>query len=129
MVKLDCQFPNCVFSVENESENAALAMFNSHTLSHQPTPAAAPQAVRSKLPPVLRPEVKQDINDEDWATFVAEWNHFKRCAEVPATQLADQLFLCCEKNLGRLLLKENSTVIASGETELLKAMKRIWCGG
>ena len=43
---------------------------------------------------------------------MAEWNHFKRCVEVPATQLADQLFLYCEKNLGRLLLEENGHFIA-----------------
>ena len=53
------------------------------------------------------------------------WKSFKRCTEIPNGQEADQLFDCCDKTLGRLILKENPEVIESEEEELLQALKRM----
>ena len=101
-------------------------MFTSHTAAHQsasmPTPVSA---VKQRLPKIDRPELKQDTTDEDWATFEAEWKRFKRCTHMTPDEIADQLFQCCERSLGRLLLKENPEVIESGEAELLEAMRKM----
>ena len=42
-----------------------------------------------------------------------------------AGEVADQLYQCCERPLAKLLLKENSNVIESGEENLLEAIKRM----
>ena len=42
-----------------------------------------------KLPPIVRPVVKQDIDDEEWATFVEEWTPFKRCKSMSEESAAD----------------------------------------
>lgn len=36
--KIACQVPGCNYVVENDSENVALAMYNSHQIGHQTTP-------------------------------------------------------------------------------------------
>ena len=123
MPEIECQFPDCTFKAEHASEAIALAMFNSHLASHQRNTASG--TTKQKVPPIQRPEIRQDINDEEWATFVTEWSHFKRCTDIPTGGVADQLFQCCEKGLGRLLIRENPNIIAEGEEELLHAIKRM----
>ena len=67
--------------------------------------------------------VKQDITEEEWNAFHLRWKRFKRCTLIPAGQEADQLYDCCEKSLGRLLIKENPAIIEAGEAQLLEAIK------
>ena len=124
--KIQCQFTGCEFEVENASEAVAIVMLTSHISTHQQqsTPAAPPVA-RQKVPKIDRPELKQDIDDEEWYTFEAEWKRFKRCTDIPNDEVADQLFQCCERSLGRLLLKENPQIIEAGEVQLMEAMRKM----
>ena len=98
-------------------------MFNSHLLSHQPQQQARPAIAKQKIPPIARPEIKQDVSDEEWNSFVQEWNQFKCCTDIPQGSEADHLFQCCERGLGRLVIRENSEIIAEGEESLLAAIK------
>ena len=41
------------------------------------------------------------------------------------SEIADQLFQCCDRPLKRLLIKENPEIIEEGEAALLKAIKRM----
>ena len=98
-------------------------MFNSHVMSHQrATPSSSS---KQKLPPIQRPEIRQDVSDEDWATFLAEWDHFKRCTEISDNLIADQVYLCCEKSLARLLIREDPGIVLKGEDDLKTAIKRL----
>lgn len=123
MVQIPCQYPGCVFESESASEAIALAMFQSHVVSHSQATAATVHSQR--LPPIPRPEIKQDVSEEDWTSFVAEWRNFKRCTSIPDDRISDQLYQCCEKSLARLLIREQPDIISEGETELLGAIKRL----
>ena len=123
MSQIPCQYPDCTYVAEHASEAVAISMFSSHVVFHQQSPTIVSAPAKQKVPPIERPEIKQDVNAEDWATFLTEWSHFKRCTEIPADDVADQLFQCCERSLGRLLIRENPDIIAAGENELLKAME------
>ena len=95
---------------EQTSEAVAIAMLTSHNNNvHQGTTTRA--STRQKVPKIDRPELKQDIDDEEWQSFEAEWRRFKRCTQMSQGEVADQLFQCCEKSLSRLLLKEDSNII------------------
>ena len=123
MAEIPCQYPGCEFKANNASEAIAIAMFNSHLLSHQGRQANEPPA--QKLPPIQRPEIRQDINDEDWVTFLAEWEHFKRCTSISEDRVADHLYMCCERTLARLLIREDPEIISKGENEMKSAIKRL----
>ncbi len=123
MAEIPCQYPGCEFKAENASEAIALAMFQSHLMSH--SQAATAPAHSQRLPAIPRPEVKQDISEEDWTSFVAEWGNFKRCTGIADNQVTDQLYQCCEKSLARLLIREEPRIVSQGETELLAAIKRL----
>ena len=121
--RLQCGFTGCEYVSESESEQVALLQFQSHMASHQQAPQARPASTKQKLPAIVRPKLKQDITEEEWETFKQEWKRFRRCTEIPIGQEADQLFDCCEQGLGRLLLKEDASIIEAGEEPLMVAMK------
>ena len=121
--RVTCGYPDCSYVSENDSEQVAILQFQSHMSGHEPK--GQPISTKQKLPPIERPILKQDVNEEEWETFMQEWRRFKRCASIPKGQEADQLFDCCEKGLGRLLLKEDSDIIDAGEEALIGAMKKM----
>ena len=123
MPEIPCQFTGCSFKSVNESEQIAIAMFNSHMMVHQASGGRSNH--QQKLPPIPRPEVHQEINDEDWASFLAEWEHYKRCGEIPNEQAADHLYMCCDKPLARLLVREDPTIVSKGEEQLKAAIRRL----
>ena len=124
--KIECQFTGCEYAAEHTSEAVAIALYTSHTATHQQASRSVqPAATKQRVPKIDRPELQQDASDEEWQTFEAEWRRFKRCTQIPTDEVADQLFQCCERSLGRLLLKENPLIIETGEGELLKAMEKM----
>ena len=122
--KFECGFTGCGYVSENADKEVAKLQFQSH-MSFHTQPQAKAATSKQKLPPVARPECRQDITMEEWDSFCREFRRFKRNTDYPAGGEADQLFDCCEKALQRLLLKENPNIIEAGETELLSAIKRM----
>lgn len=125
LTRVECGVPECDYISENASEQVALLQFQSHMTVHQQSQVSRPDTTKQKLPPIERPKLKQDINEEEWDTFTQEWKRFKRCTSIPTGQEADQLFDCCERGLGRLLLKEDPDIIDTGEAALLEAIKKM----
>ena len=126
MPEIPCQFTGCGFKAVNESEQVAIVMFNSHVLIHQGgAPTVPKNSSTPKLPPIPRPEIRQDVSEEDWATFLTEWEHFKRCAEIPDARVSEHLLYCCETSLKRLVVREDADVVSMGEEELKAAIKRL----
>ena len=121
--QIKCAFKGCPYLAEHETEQIAVLMFQSHLASHQTQNAI--KSSKQEFPPTLRPKIKQDITEEAWDLFEQEWKRFRRCTDIPVGQEADQLFDCCEKTLGRLILREDPSIIETGEESLLRAMKRM----
>ena len=119
---ISCQFTGCDYVAEHSSEAVAIAMLTSHNNVHL---GSSLPATRKRAPKVDYPVLKQDITDEEWQTFVAEWERFKRLSGIPAEDITDHLLECCEKSLSRLLLKENPNITMSNEEALLDAMKKM----
>lgn len=121
-MKIPCQFPGCDVEIEHESEAVAIVMYTSHSNGHL---QSTNRRTATKPPQISRPEVKQDISTEEWYSFLEEWKRFKRITDLATTEIADQLFQCCEQPLRRLLLKENPAIIDDGEKVLLEAIRKM----
>ena len=121
--EIRCQFSDCDHTVIHASEAVALAMFNTHVMTHNQPAAAISNA--QKLPPIPRPEIRQDMSEEDWCSFVVEWNNFKKCTGIKNDAYADQLFQCCERNLMKVLIRGQPNIVEEGETKLLEAIKNL----
>ena len=123
-MKIPCQFPGCEVEIEHTSEAVAVAMFQSHVVSHSQVTTSA-KVPSQRLPPIPRPEVKQNISEEDWISFMAEWTNFKHFTEIGDNPIPDQLYQCCDKNLAKLLIREQPDIVSRGEKDLLAAMKKL----
>ena len=122
--EIPCQFPECTFKATHASEAIALAMFNSHLLSHSGR-STEPATQLQKPPPIPRPVIEQDVSEEDWTSFISEWENYKRCTKLADDQLAGQLYHCCEKSLARLILREQPNIVSQGEQPLLASIKSL----
>ena len=125
---INCQVPECEYSVEHASEAVAIALYNSHQAIHQREPPTnAPQAMSElqRAPRMERPIVGQDILEECWNNFARRWDLFKKCTSMGINEISGQLFQCCEEQLGNQLLKEEPHIVDSTEEELVRAMKRL----
>ena len=81
---VECLFTGCGFKVTNDSEKIALAMFESHMLTHsKPVPSL-------KLPPMPRPEINQDITEEDWVCTNTEWTNYKSYLKSICPTISDK---------------------------------------
>lgn len=121
-MEIPCQFPECTYTATHADKDVAIALFQSHNLSHQ---ASQNTAGNHKLPKVERPVLKQDVNDEDWCAFLSEWERFKKRTNMNVAEINDQLLECCERNLRRLVIKEDPHVFDEPEADLLVAIKRM----
>ena len=97
--EISCQFPGCNWQIAHDSEAVAIALLVNHGDSHR---HGNGNGGKVKQPKVDRPELSQDISDEDWETFHEEWLRFKRSLYSPSTtqsEVTDQLLQCCQQSL------------------------------
>ena len=76
--EISCQVPDCEYVARHASEAVTVGMLGSHVVTHSSATVVAGSS-SSRAPKIDRPILKQDINDEEWAMFVAEWGRFKKC--------------------------------------------------
>ena len=69
LTRVECGFTECDYISENASEQVALMQFQSHMAVHQQSQVSRPATTKQKLPPIERPKLKQDINEEEWDTL------------------------------------------------------------
>ena len=93
--RIECQFTDCDYVAEHFSEAVAIAMLTSHNNTHL---GGSVPAIKQRAPKVERPVLKQDISDEEWQMFLAEWERFKRLSGISSDDVADHLIECCEKS-------------------------------
>ena len=75
--RINYHFTQCDYVAAHPSEAVAIAMLASHNNVHQQ--GTAQNSTKQRVPKIDRPELKQDVNDEEWQSFEAEWRRFKRC--------------------------------------------------
>ena len=124
--EIACGVANCGFVARHESENVAICLMNNHNVTHTTgNNSTHAGAASSRAPKANRPEVKQDITDEEWNIFLVEWERYKKCYTFAAGQLQEQLFQCCERALGTLLLRIEPDICTKNETDMLSSIKNM----
>ena len=74
--KIECQVNGCDWSIEHVSEAVAITFLVSQSQNYKETHSNT--ATKQKTPKIDRPEIKQDISDEEWQSFETEWFRFKK---------------------------------------------------
>ena len=124
-ITVTCDFTDCEYSATAASDVLAAAKLYSHIATHTASSGGTSSAGAPKAPPIDRPELRQDIKEQEWQTFVAEWKCIKDYDKLKGKDINNQLHNCCEKELRKLLLKENEGICDGTEEDLLLAMKHM----
>ena len=126
MPAIACPYPACIFVTDDVDAVVAAALLTIHNNTHANAGSAATLAdTRQKAPKIDRPSVTQGCTEENWNAFLARWNMFKRGTRLTAGETVQQLFQCCEGELGDNILRSNSDATRGTEDGLLEAIKRL----
>ena len=71
------------------------------------------------------PKVSSDIFDDEWCSFVNEWQSFKSTTELPEDSVNRYLLSCCEEELRSSVLRAEPRIVERSEKEVLTAIKKL----
>ena len=83
------------------------------------------QPVQIKAPAAKLPEIKQDMTLQQFRKFLIDWNVFKQITGIEESQIAAQLYSCCDESVQNGLVNTVKDIFTINETELLKLIEQI----
>ena len=119
---LQCEAPGCGEVKRADDIATCVALMQLHQRNVHDGPAPEQQ---QKAPPLHRPQLRQDITDEDWEAFDRRWDLFRKSTTLTPRQVVAQLLACCEPELETVLFREDPDIAGKSEEQVLAAMKRI----
>ena len=94
---------------------------------HHSTTQGTPQAAIYHAPPLQRPEFHHRMSQASWRTTVANWRIYCQALRIPPSEVATQLYLCCDQQLQRTLLTKCPQITASSGDSILGMIHEITC--
>ena len=121
MPVIDCPIDGCNYNTGDVEANIAVALLTIHNNVH----VAGNSATKQRPPKLDRPSIGKESSEEVWNTFKTRWQMFKRGTHLSADDTVQQLFQCCEEDLGDAILKSYATAVSGTEQQLLEAIKQL----
>ena len=126
MPVLQCPFPECETSTDNDDKDLAIALFNAHVATHAPRPATSSTGGGGNMAEKFqRPTACQGMLEEDWNSFLLQWEIYKEGANLSAANSVKQLIYCCEQELLKFVLRADPSVRSKTEAQVLAVMKTL----
>ena len=82
-------------------------------------------ANRQKAPEIHRPTIRKWSSEETWNAFLKRWEMFRHGTELTTGRRVQQLFMCCEDELGNEILNSYPNAVSDDEQYLLTAIKTV----
>ncbi len=118
-------FDTCGFETADVDTAIAVAYLNIHNNQVHANNNNNVRPVRRQAPKIDRPKISRGSSEETWNSFSKRWTLFKRGIELTAAETVQQLFECCDNDLGDAILKSSFSVENDTEDNLLKTMKQL----
>lgn len=125
MPVIQCPIAECPYRTEDVDAAIAAALLVIHNNVHVSAPTNANAATRQRAPKIERPKLSAGSSEETWNTFITRWSMFKRSTALAAAESVQQLFHCCDEDLGDALLKGHPDAVAGNEANLLSKIKKL----
>ena len=123
-----CPFPGCTHVTADCAETVAPALLALHGYVHSggaAVPNNTPAPVRQRAPKIERPKISRGSSEETWNSFFTRWTLFKRGTDMSPAEVVQQLFQCCDDDLGNAVLKTSPAAVEGTEEDLLAAIKQL----
>jgi len=122
MPVLNCPVTSCAYKTEDVDATVGIQLLKMHTsIEH----ASTTSTNTARAPKIDRPIIAASSSEEAWNTFNTKWGMFKKAYGVTGADAVQQLFHCCEVELGDAILKSNSEAVDGTEAELLELIKKM----
>ena len=117
----------CSFETDDVEASVAAVMLTIHNNVHiaNPTPGTSDVVARQRAPKIERPKISTGSSEETWNTFLKRWTIFQRSTGVTGAESVEQLFHCCDEDLGDSILNGHPDAVTSTVDNLLKVIKRM----
>ena len=99
--------------------NVHIAPNNNNANNNNATPS------RRHVPKIDRPKISRGSSEEVWNSFTKRWALFKRGYDLSDAETVQQLFECCDDDLGDAILKSSPTAVDGNEANLMTIMKQL----
>ena len=118
-----CPKDDCTYQTEDINAGVAVAMLTIHNNVHLASNPTDDNNQRD--PKIERPKIFAGSDEETWNTFLTRWTMFKRNRKVKGTACVEQLFYCCEEDLGDSILRGHPNAVTGTEANLMKLIKKM----
>ena len=125
MPAIHCPIADCDYVTNDVPPAVAAALLTIHNNVHISAAGSAPATSHARAPKISRPSISKGSSEEIWNAFIARWNMFKNGTNLNAEEATQQLFQCCEEDLGNDILKSHPTSVSDTEDHLIEVIKRI----
>ena len=116
MPVIQCPIPDGNYATNDVDPAIAAVLLTVHNNVHVTRSASAGVvSTKQRAPKLSRPVINKGSSEEIWNTFIARWDMFKRATELSNAEICQQLFQCCDENLGDDILKCHPTAINASE--------------
>ena len=121
-IDIQCPIAGCCYSTGNVSEAVAIALLNTHAISHSNAQSSTKHIRGPKLD---RPKVGSGISLEDWNVFQRRWDVYREGSGIDDDSAGAQLFECADDVLGNALLKMDPSITRRPIAEVIRKMKAL----
>ena len=126
MPAIGCPMDECEYNTGDVEASITEALLMVHNNVHVATTALATASTnKQKAPKIDRPTMPKGSSEETWNTFLKRWDMFKPGTALDAGESVQQLFQCCEGELGDEILESYPNAVSGAEDTLVKVIKTI----
>ena len=126
MPVIACPIPNCTYVTDDVDAITAVALLNTHAITHAPTPST--HAAAAKVERVKRPTVTSAGSSEEWDYFLVRWRDYVEATKVTGKGRTIQLLECCDAQLRKDVTRSigmDCTLTDRPEEEILTLVRRL----
>ena len=117
MPSINCPIAECEYKTDDVDPALAAVLLTLHNNVHL-SATVTPAATRNRAPKIERPKITAGSSEEMWSTFNTRWAMFKRSTGLAGAECVQQLFHCCDEELGNAILKGHPDVVSRDEDYL-----------
>ena len=122
MPSINCPIAECPYKTEDVEPALAAVLLTVHNNVHLSAPRSE-AATRNRAPKIERPKISAGSSEEVWSTFNARWGMFKSSTGLVGPESVQQLFHCCDEDLGNAILQGHPDAVSRDEDFLLSKIK------
>ena len=115
-----CPVSSCEYKTEDVEANVAVALLTLHNHEH-----VAHTGKKQKPPKIDRPKIGKESSEETWNMFHTKWTMFMQSTDMSTEETVQQLFNCCEEDLGNDILRGHPDCISGTLEDLLDVIKKL----